>query len=104
MYIDIPSSGNGVSNMLLRAVIADAPWMRQLTGAMARGAQTPTYLVVGGQDNGVAYKALQTALRKLNGQKLPHLHLVLVGDPQRGGKLRSQAEALEAEYRVLVAP
>jgi hypothetical protein len=88
---------------MMRAFIAQAPWMRQLTDVMARGAQSPTYVVVGSENNGVAYSALAKAVNSFKGKQLPNLHLALIGDPSQAEQLRSAAEALGAEYRVLAS-
>jgi hypothetical protein len=101
LYIDVPSAGNGVSNALMRAFIGKAQWMHQLTDVMARGAQSPTYLVVGSGNDSVAYSALSKALDSFKGRLLPQLHLALIGDPRQAEGLRPTVEALGAEYRVL---
>ena len=101
LYFDVPASDNGVSNLMMRAVIGEAAWMKQLTDTMARGASTPTYLVVGSRDNGVAYSAMKKALDSLKGKQLAQLHLVLVGDSRQAEQLRPAVESLGAEYRVL---
>lgn len=100
-YIDIPAADNGLSNLMVRAVIGEAAWMEQLTTAMARGANAPTYLVVGSHDNGVAYSAVKKALDTFKGKQLPQLHLALIGDTDQAERLRIAAEALGCDYRVL---
>lgn len=101
IYIDVPSASNGVSNLMMRAFIGQAQWMRQLTDAMARGSEFPTYVVVGSESDGVAYSALAKAVGSFKGKQLPNLHLALIGNPLQGEQLRSAVEALGAEYRVL---
>jgi hypothetical protein len=85
----------------MRAFIGKAQWMHQLTDVMARGAQSPTYLVVGSGNDSVAYSALSKALDSFKGRLLPQLHLALIGDPHQAEGLRPTVEALGAEYRVL---
>jgi hypothetical protein len=104
LYIDIPVARSGVSNFMMRAFIGKASWMRQLTDLMARGANSPTYLVIGSQDNAVAYSALSKAFDSFKDGSLPELHLALIGSPEQAGRLRPAVEALGAEYRVLLAP
>lgn len=101
LYIDVPSAGNGVSNALIRGLIGNAQWMHQLTDVMARGAQSPTYLVVGSGSDSVAYSALRKALDSFKGRLLPQLHVALIGDLRQAERLRPTVEALGAEYRVL---
>ncbi|GLQ52711.1 hypothetical protein GCM10010872_41600 [Dyella flava] len=101
LYIDVPAADNGVSNLMMRAVIGEAAWMEQLTDAMASGANAPIYLVVGGRDNGVAYSAVKKALNTFKGQQLPQLHLALIGDAGQAEQLRGAVEALGSEYCVL---
>lgn len=88
----------------MRAAIGEAAWMKQLTSVMARGADAPTYVVVGSRDNGVTYSAVKRALDTFQGQKLPYLHLALMGDVERAEQLRAPAEALGVEYRVISMP
>jgi hypothetical protein len=104
LYIDVPAADNGVSNLMMRAFMGDAISTKQLMSVMARGASTPTYVVVGSQDNGVAYSALKGALDGLKAESLPYLHLGLVGDPDQAEQLRPKIEALGSEYRVLASP
>jgi hypothetical protein len=78
--------------------------VRQLTNIMARGAQSPTYLVVGSESDSNAYAAVAKAVTALKGRSLPQLHLALIGEPQQAERLRSTVEALGAEYRVLATP
>jgi hypothetical protein len=104
LYIDIPSASNSVSNLMVRAFIGNAPWLRQLTDIMAHGAQRPTYLVVGSQSDALAYSALSEALASFKGKSLPELHIALIGSPQKAEKLRPMVEKLGAEYRVLPSP
>lgn len=104
LYVEIPSASNGVSNLMVRTFIGDAPWLRQLTDIMARGAQSPTYLVVGSQSDAMAYSAASKALASFKGKSLPELHLALIGNPEKAEKLRPMVETLGAEYRVLRSP
>ena len=104
LYIEVPDAGNPVSNLMLGSVVTKSGAYRGLTTMMALGAESPTYLAVGGRNGAVVRKTLKAALMSFKSKQLPYLHLVLVGDPGKGEALRSQAEALGvAEYRVVGA-
>ena len=104
IYVDIPSTGSTVANWMLGAVAGQATWMDQLTRVMAMGAERPVYLIVGGEDHGVARKATQAAIRSFAGRSLPHLTLVLIGPQARAERLRPAAEALGITYVVRPPP
>lgn len=89
---------------MLGGVIAKAAWMQDLTRLMAYGADAPMNLVVKGNSEYVAHRAVQTAIKLFNGRKLPFLTLTLVGDPKRGESLRGPAEALGIRYQVQSSP
>lgn len=104
LYIDVPAADSGVSNLMMRAFIGDATFMKQLTSVMARGASESTYVVVGSRSSGVAYSAVKSALEGFTGKRLPYLHLGLIGDSSQAEKLRPMVDALGSEYRVLPSP
>jgi hypothetical protein len=99
-YIEVPAAGNPLSNWMIGAAVAKATWMQDLTRLMGMDADAPLTLVVTGKSDHVAQKALQAALESFEGRRLPYLSLTLIGDPRRGEKLRSQAEALGIRYQV----
>lgn len=104
IYIDIPEAGNPVANWMLGAVVGKAAWMDQLKAAMALGAAAPTNLVVGGENEGVTRKAVQSAIRSFRGRQLPQLSLAVVGTPSKAEELREQAESLGITSIVVQSP
>lgn len=101
VYIDIPMAGNPVANWMLGAAVGKATWMEQLKAAMAQGAETPTNLVVGGEDEDVTRKAIKAAIKSFHGRRLPYLNITVVGTHAKAESLRTQAESLGINYTVL---
>jgi hypothetical protein len=100
IYIDIPAAGNPVANWMLGSVVGSATWMDQLKAAMALGAESPTNLIVGGENEGVIRKAVQAAMKSFRGRRLPQLTLTVLGTSAKAESLRAQAESLGINYVV----
>lgn len=101
-YIDVPSAGNPVANLMMGSVVSKAAWMDQLKALMARGAEPPmTRLVVAGQSEDVTRKAVQAALDTFKQDRLSHLTLTVVGKSPKMQRLQSSAELLGITFRAV---
>lgn len=99
-YVDIPSAGNPLANMMLGSVVGGAAWMDGLKSTLALGAQPPMVRVVaGGQSEAVVRKAVQAALDSFKEQRLPYLTLSVVGKSQKLQALRADAEQRGITFR-----
>jgi len=88
-YIDVPSAGNPVANLMLGSVVSKAAWMDQLKALMARGAEPPmTRLVV-----------VQSALGSFKQQRLSYLTLTVAGQSPKMQGLQRSAEQLGITFR-----
>ncbi|ROP77255.1 hypothetical protein EDF74_2929 [Stenotrophomonas rhizophila] len=101
-YIDIPSAGNRIANLMMGSVVGKAAWMDQLKALMARGAEPPmTRLVVAGESEDVTRKAVQSALDTFKHQRLSHLTLTVVGTSPKMQGLQSTAEQSGITFRAV---
>ncbi|MEN5267044.1 hypothetical protein [Stenotrophomonas sp. TWI587] len=101
-YIDVPSAGNRVANLMMGSVVGKAAWMGQLKALMARGAEPPmTRLVVAGESEDVTRKAVQSALDTFKHQRLSHLTLTVVGTSPKMQGLQSTAEQSGITFRAV---
>ncbi|MEN1996153.1 MULTISPECIES: hypothetical protein [Stenotrophomonas] len=99
-YIDVPSAGNPVANLMLGSVVSKAAWMDQLKALMARGAEPPmTRLVVAGESEDVTRKAVQSALGSFKQQRLSYLTLTVAGQSPKMQGLQRSAEQLGITFR-----
>lgn len=99
-YVDIPSAGNPLANMMLGSVVGGAAWMDGLKSTLALGAQPPrVHVVAGGQSEAVVRKAVQAALGTFKEQRLPYLTLSVVGPSQKLQALRGEAEQRGITFR-----
>jgi len=104
LYVEVPATDDALSDTPTWTFRGTSLATRQIADFMARGARSPTYLVVGGENDSVTCAAVAKALDTFKGQFLPLLHLALIGNIQQAEQLRLAVEGLGAEYRVLPSP
>lgn len=101
-YVDIPSAGNPVANIMLGTVVGKAVWMDQLKTAMSLGRKPPTTrLVVAGQSEDVVRKAMKSALDSFKDERLPYLTLIVVGQSEKMQALESRAAQSGVAFHIL---
>lgn len=98
-YVDIPSAGNPLANMMLGSMVGSAAWMDQLKMTLSLGKEPPvTRLVVAGQSESVVRKAVQAALDSFKGERLPYMSLTVAGSSP---KLQARAEQLGITFHAV---